>query len=139
MKKEAALLMAAMAIVGCSANSAQNNDEAAKLADHYFVLTSVDGKAIGLPEGVKPGIRFGENMHVSGVMCNRFFGQGKLEQGVLSLPQMASTRMLCSDPRLNEWENMLGKALTQGAKLTLDQQTLTLTGAGHKLVYRAEQ
>ncbi|WP_428945952.1 META domain-containing protein [Pantoea sp. FN060301] len=138
MKKEAALLMAAMAIAGCSANSAQN-DEAVKLADRYFVLTSVDGEAIGLPEGVKPGIRFGEGMHVSGVMCNRFFGQGKLERGVLSLPQMASTRMLCSDPRLNEWETMLGKALTQGAKLTLDQQTLTLTGAGHKLVYRAEQ
>lgn len=138
MKKEAALLIAAMTLVGCSAQSAQR-DETAALADRHFVLTSVDGEAIGPREGVKPVIRFSSDMHVSGVMCNRFFGQGKLAKGVLTLPQMATTRMMCSDPKLNEWESMLGTVLSQGAKVTVEQQTLTLNGAGHKLVYRAEQ
>lgn len=136
MKRTGVLFAAAMLLAGCSTGA----DKAAHplLTDRNFVLKTVDGQAVTPPAGMKPGINFARDMRVSGVMCNRFFGQGKLEHGVLSVPHLASTRMLCIDPKLNEWETTIAKMLTTGAGLKLDQQTLTLSGSGHILVYIAD-
>ncbi|MCX8966419.1 META domain-containing protein [Erwinia psidii] len=133
MKKKGMVILAAILLSGCGALSgnAGNNP----LTDHNYILKSVDGKVVTSPAGMKPGISFSQDMHVSGVMCNRFFGQGKLEHGVLSVPQMASTRMLCIDPELNQWEAIIGKMLVAGATLHQDRKTLTLEGSGHSLVY----
>ncbi|WP_245174124.1 META domain-containing protein [Erwinia sp. QL-Z3] len=136
MKRTLAVLTAAMVLGGCS--SAARHDAQASLANRNFVLTTVDGQSISAPQGMKPGINFSDEMRVTGVMCNRFFGQGTLKDNVLSVPQMASTRMMCSDPKLNQWEMAIGKMLTAGATVKLEQNTLTLTGAGHSLVYRAQ-
>ncbi|WLS80571.1 META domain-containing protein [Erwinia pyri] len=133
MKNRTLILMGAMLLAGC-ATSQPNEKELAR----SFQLSSVDGQAITAPQGMKPGINFSKEMHVTGVMCNRFFGQGTLEKGVLSVPQMASTRMMCSDQKLNQWEMTLSQMLNAGAKLKLEQNTLTLQGAGHTLVYVAE-
>lgn len=133
MKNRTLILMGAMLLAGCA--TSQPNEK--KLA-RSFQLSSVDGQAITAPQGMKPGINFSKEMHVTGVMCNRFFGQGTLEKGVLSVPQMASTRMMCSDQKLNQWEMTLSQMLNAGAKLKLEQNTLTLQGAGHTLVYVAE-
>lgn len=136
MKKRIALLLVSMTLAGCSSLNHVNSDA---LANRNFVLKSVDGVAAEPHEGMKPGIHFSEDMRVTGVMCNRFFGQGKLENGVLSVPQMASTRMMCVDADLNAWEAAIGQMLTRGAKVSLQQDTLTLTGQDHALVYVAEQ
>lgn len=138
MKKSITLLMAAvtaMAVSGCSSSGVDNQ----QLRDRYFVLNSVDGKPVTAREGIRPGIRFSPEMRVSGVMCNRFFGQGQLSGEQLHVPQLASTRMRCRDDQLNQWEQMLGRVLEAGVTLSLHQQTLTLSGSGHTLVYRAEQ
>lgn len=135
MKKSLALLLASMVLAGCSSLNHVNSEA---LANRNFVLKSMDGVAVKPHEGMKPGIHFSEDMRVTGVMCNRFFGQGALENGVLSVPQMASTRMMCADPELNAWETAIGQMLTRGATLTLQQNTLTLTGKEHALVYVAD-
>jgi len=136
MNKYAALMLVAMLLTGCSSGGedAYHN----LLSDHNFVLKSVDGQVVTPVAGIRPGINFAQDMQVSGVMCNRFFGQGKLEHGELRVPQLASTRMLCIDPQLNEWEMMIGKMLTAGVTLQLERQTLTLSGSGHTLVYTAD-
>ena len=136
MKRTLAVLTAAMVLGGCS--SASQHDAQASLANRNFVLTTVDGQSISAPQGMKPGINFSDEMRVTGVMCNRFFGQGKLEQGRLSVPQLASTRMMCSDPQLNQWEQTLSAVLTRGAEVRLSGMTLTLTGSGHTLEYQAQ-
>lgn len=136
MNKTTLTLVAAMLLGGCASSSQPSPGDA--LANRSFVLTSVDGQAVTAPQGMKPGINFGEDMRVTGVMCNRFFGQGKLEKGGLSVPHMASTRMLCSDPALNQWEMAIGTMLTTGARIKLTENTLTLEGAGHSLVYLAQ-
>jgi heat shock protein HslJ len=133
MKNRTLILMGAMLLAGCT-TSQPNEKELAR----SFQLSSVDGQAITAPQGMKPGINFSKEMRVTGVMCNRFFGQGTLEKGVLSVPQMASTRMMCSDKKLNQWEMTLSQMLTTGAKLKLEQNTLTLEGSGHTLVYIAQ-
>lgn len=136
MKRTTLVLTAALLLGGCSAASQQG--EQTTLANRNFVLTTVDGQSISAPQGMKPGINFSEDLRVTGVMCNRFFGQGTLKDNVLSVPKMASTRMMCSDPKLNQWEMTIGKMLTSGATVKLEQNTLTLEGAGHSLVYLAQ-
>lgn len=136
MKKSILLMLATLAASGCSSDGNRFNEQL--LLNHYFVLTSVDGKPVEQRAGIRPGISFAPGLRVSGVMCNRFFGQGQLEQDRLKVPQLASTRMLCRDGELNQWEQMLGQVLNAGASVALQQQTLTLNGAGHTLVYRAE-
>lgn len=136
MYKTTLALVAAMLLGGCASSPQPAPGDV--LANRSFVLTSVDGKPVTAPQGIKPGINFGEDMRVTGVMCNRFFGQGKLEKGVLSVPHMASTRMLCSAPELNQWESLIGNMLAAGARVKLAENTLTLEGAGHSLVYLAQ-
>ncbi|KAB8307433.1 META domain-containing protein [Erwinia endophytica] len=136
MNKHAALILVALLLAGCS--SGGENASHNSLSDHNFVLKGVDGQAVTPSVGIRPGINFAQDMRVSGVMCNRFFGQGKLQHGKLSVPQLSSTRMLCIDPQLNEWETMIGKMLTTGVTLKLERQTLTLSGSGHTLVYVAD-
>lgn len=136
MKIKSALLVATLLLSGCGAGP--DKTAHSSLSGHNFILTRVDGQPVTPPAGMKPGISFAQDMHISGVMCNRFFGQGKLEHGVLTVAQLASTRMMCSDTVLNQWEATISKMLTAGARLQLNQQTLTLQGSGHTLVYVSE-
>ncbi|MFB9086705.1 META domain-containing protein [Erwinia tracheiphila] len=133
MKKNGTLIPAAVLLSGCSSWS--DKPIQPTLTNQNFTLKSVDGQIVPPLAGMKLGISFAQNMRVSGVMCNRFFGQGALQQGVLRVPQLASTRMMCTDPSLNQWEVLIGEMLVEGAEFQLDQQTLTLKGAGHTLVY----
>lgn len=137
MKKSILLILATLAASGCSSNGNRLNEQ--QLLNHYFVLSEVDGKPVEQRAGIRPGISFAPGLKVSGVMCNRFFGQGQLEQGRLTVARLASTEMLCRDGELNQWEQMLGQVLNAGATVELNQPTLTLSGAGHTLVYRAAQ
>lgn len=39
-------------------------------------------------------------MMISGSMCNRFSGEGKLSNGELTAKGLAMTRMMCANPQL---------------------------------------
>ncbi|OKB65335.1 heat-inducible protein [Serratia marcescens] len=135
MRKTAATALAALALTGCSMmqhTTVAPND----LLHHNFVLQSVDGEAAKLPPGGGLlNLEFGEHLHVSGAMCNRFFGQGQLDDGVLTVKPLAMTRKLCPDDQRNQWDRVIGTVLENGAKVTLSAQQLTLSGSGHTLVY----
>ena len=76
MNNFAALLAAGMLLSGCVYNS-KVSTSAEQLQHHRFVLTSVNGQP--LKEGAKPlELSFGEKTFVSGNMCNRFSGEGKI-------------------------------------------------------------
>lgn len=64
-------------------------------------------------------------------MCNRFFGSGQLQNGVLTVKNLASTRMLCTDAQRNQWDQTLSAVLEKGAKISLNAQQLTLSGGDH--------
>ena len=116
---------------GCAgAKQPDRND----LLHRRFVLESVDGAAFS--SSVKtPDIEFNENFRVSGQMCNRYTGQGELANGVLTVRQMASTKMLCVDQELNALEQLFGVMLREGAAIDLSGTTLTLRQGGHVLVF----
>lgn len=138
MKKWFPITLATLLLAGC--NMSQNHQQsntvvASDLLHHHFILHSVDGVPVTAQQGNIPDIEFGEKMHVSGAMCNRFSGQGELENGVLTVKHLASTRMLCADPLRNQWDQTLSNVLANGATLSLNAQQLTLSGSDHQLVY----
>ena len=134
MNKFAALLAAGMLLSGCVYNS-KVSTSAEQLQHHRFVLTSVNGQP--LKEGAKPlELSFGEKTFVSGNMCNRFSGEGKVSDGELKVKALAMTRMLCADPQLNELDVTLGKMLRDGAQVDLTENQLTLATADRTLVYK---
>lgn len=137
-KPLAALLVACSALMGCAqGDNANTGASAEQLQHHRFVLESVDGKPLTLPGNSQrqPSIDFGEKMHISGAMCNRFNGQGQLNDGVLTA-RLASTRMMCVEPQLNELDNLLGQMLAAGAHVSVTNDRLTLKNAQHTLVYK---
>lgn len=140
MNKFAALLAAGMLLSGCVYNSKVSTG-AEQLQHHRFVLTSVNGQPLN--NGDKPlELSFGEKMpvtgkmFVSGNMCNRFSGTGKVSDGALKVEELAMTRMLCADPQLNSLDATLGKMLREGAQVDLTENQLTLATADQTLVYK---
>ncbi|HFI4751823.1 TPA: heat shock protein HslJ [Escherichia coli] len=85
---------------------------------------------------VTPEISFGEKMMISGSMCNRFSGEGKLSNGELTAKGLAMTRMMCANPQLNELDNTISEMLKEGAQVDLTANQLTLATAKQTLTYK---
>ena len=129
----AVLCLPVFLTAACAGAKAPTRDE---LLHRRFVLTSVDG----VPQAaspITPDIEFNEGFRVSGRMCNRYAGQGKLENGLLTVGQMISTKMLCTDDALNRLDGLLAAMLAAGARADLSGGTLTLRQGGHTLVFTA--
>jgi len=122
-------LAAGVTMAGDSAITQQD------ILHHRFVLVSVDGKDFSAKEPV-PSIEFNEGLRIYGAVCNRFRGQGRLVGNVLTVEQLASTKMLCADPDINELENLLTRMLSEGAELRLDGQRLMVRQGEHELLYK---
>ncbi|QBH96250.1 heat shock protein HslJ [Limnobaculum zhutongyuii] len=137
MKIALPFIISAVLLSGCTltdGNAVKESD----LLHHNFILTSVDGKNMAdtTKEKRPLNIEFGENMHVSGAMCNRFMGQATLTNGVLTTKQLASTRMACIDEQISQLDQVIATTLNNGAKVTLDQGVLTLSSSQHTLTYK---
>lgn len=138
MKALLPLIISAVLVAGCTSQSEQNSVKESDLIHHNFILTSVDGISIeNSAKQPRPlNIEFGENMHISGAMCNNFMGKGTLKNNVLTTSQLASTRMACLDEQRANLDQVIANVLNKGATVSLDQGTLTLTTPEHRLTYR---
>ena len=128
MKKVAAFVALSLLMAGCV-----SNDKIAvtpeQLQHHRFVLESVNGKPVTSDKN-PPEISFGEKMMISGSMCNRFSGEGKLSNGELTAKGLAMTRMMC------ELDNTISEMLKEGAQVDLTANQLTLATAKQTLTYK---
>ena len=124
------LLLAAMPLLAaCAAGSSAQGGGAVNEADllnRRFVLSKVNGEPFVSQERT-PELQFNPDMRVSGQLCNRFTGVGRLDKGTLTVPQMASTMMLCADQRLNELEQDVTAMLREGAALRMENGALLLS------------
>ena len=133
MKKVVTLIALSMLMAGCVSNGKVSVNRE-QLQHHRFVLQSVNGKAVTATN--PPELSFGENMTVSGKMCNQFRGQGKLSDGELKVKDMAMTRMMCADPQLNALDGIVSEMFKQGAQVDLTADQLTLATAEQTLTYK---
>ncbi|MBS3045839.1 MULTISPECIES: heat shock protein HslJ [Enterobacter] len=142
MKKLVAVTFLSLALAGC-VNPGKASVQPEQLQNHRFVLENVDGKAI-TKTATQPEISFSalsdisliKNITVSGVMCNRYNGQGKLSEGALTVKTLAMTRKLCTDPQLNELDQAIGDMLRKGAQVDLTEDQLTLATAEKTLMFK---
>lgn len=137
-KHLAMLLCAALTVLTMACEKRLGGGHAVTQQDllhHRFVLVSFNGKDFSAKNRV-PFIEFNKGMRVSGVVCNRFTGKGLLDGSVLTVEQMISTRRFCSDPDLNELENLLTWMLSGGMELRLYEQHLFLRQDGYELLYK---
>ncbi|WP_253377109.1 heat shock protein HslJ [unidentified bacterial endosymbiont] len=142
MKKLVALSIISLVLTGC-VNPGKASVQVDQLQSHRFVLENVDGKTLkstsAQPEmafSAQPGIGLLKNISVTGVMCNRFNGQGKLTEGELKVGNLAMTRKLCADQQLNTLDQALTDMLRKGAQVDLTQDQLTLATAERTLMFK---
>ena len=133
MKNVVTLIALSMLMAGCVSNGKVSVNRE-QLQHHRFVLQSVNGKAVTATN--PPELSFGENMTVSGKMCNQFHGQGKLSDGELKVKDMAMTRMMCADPQLKALDGIVSEMFKQGAQVDLTADQLTLATAEQTLTYK---
>ena len=127
------LLLALILLSACSSTPSFVQQE---LQHHHWVLDKLDGQAIPSSRVNPPDIEIGEHFTVNGIAgCNRYFGQGHLEDDRLWVTSLGSTAMACP-PRLDQIEQAVLATLMEGATLSGTPQTLILTGKRHRLEYR---
>ncbi|MDU5454178.1 heat shock protein HslJ [Pseudescherichia vulneris] len=134
MKRVIALTGLCVLLAGC-VRDGKVSVTSDQLIGHRFVLENVNGKAI-TPGENPPELRFGEKMAISGSMCNRFSGKGKLSSGELTAKELVMTRMACIDPQRSELDSVIGTVLKDGAQVDLTDSQLTLTTADKTLIYK---
>ncbi|MCD7897619.1 MAG: META domain-containing protein [Planctomycetaceae bacterium] len=123
---------------GSTATSGTGTVNAADLVGRTFILARVDGKPFQSEMGRQPSISFASDMRVSGSACNQFSGPGELEDGVLTVANAASTMMLCVDQALSAFERDFHQMLRDGATVSLDGDTLTLSRDSRRFEYTLE-
>lgn len=142
MKKLMALSVISLVLTGC-VNPGKASVQPEQLTSHRFVLENVNGKAVKNTT-TPPEISFNalsdislvNNISVSGAMCNRFSGQGKLSEGELKVKTLAMTRKLCTEPQLNELDQAIGDMLRKGVQVDLTEDQLTLATADKTLMFK---
>jgi len=69
-------------------------------------------------------------------MCNRFIGEGRLNNGKLKVSKMTAIKTLCASSQLNALDSTLNAMLNSGAEVDLTASQLTLATATQSLVYQ---
>lgn len=111
-----------------------------ELQHHDYQLVSVNGKVFEAGKNeAAPTIAFSQDMRVTGTMCNNFFGQATLSnRGILRAQGVGMTRMLCTDPLLNQLDGDIAQLLENGAEaiVSTDGQFLRLSNTTTQLEFK---
>ncbi|MWN31085.1 MULTISPECIES: META domain-containing protein [unclassified Gilliamella] len=125
------LFTLSLVMSGCNkSNKIQDTD----LMHHRFVLIKSNGQPVSLDEQAE--LIFGEKMTITGKMCNQFSGQVTLNKDSINGSGLAMTKMLCSDEQLNQLDYIITQLITNGAKINLNNNQLTLKNNENELIYQ---
>lgn len=109
--------------IGCSSTGTVTSEQ---LKYTKWQLSRVDGLAI--PASYSASLSFIEALQVNGFAgCNKFFGEGELDESHLTVNKLGMTRKSCGE-QLDEFELQLLDTLRQGAALQIKGQQLVLNG-----------
>lgn len=146
MKKLMLSTAALFVIAACSSGTTNMSQLDTKIATvqelqhHNYELISINGKAFEPGKGdFTPNIAFGQDMKVTGTMCNNFFGQATLSsRGILRAKGAGMTRKFCDDEVLNQLDGDMSELLELGAEAIVSQdgQYLRLSNTGTQLEFK---
>ena len=123
----AALPVVVLLLAACAAASGAAEDD---LVGRSFESTDVEGHT--LVEGTVITLIVSSDGVSANAGCNTLFGDATWDDGVLRMPQAASTMMAC-DPALMDQDQWLGALLESSPPYELDGDTLTLGEAGQRI------
>ena len=128
------LIATAFAISGCNKS---NNVKDTDLMHHHFVLVKANGQEIASDKYAE--LEFGENMTITGKMCNLFSGKVALNDNVIKGAGLAMTKMVCPDKELNELDTVIEDLIVKGAKIELTKDQLILKNEDNELTYKLKE
>ncbi|MFQ1008837.1 META domain-containing protein [Gilliamella apicola] len=128
------LIATAFAISGCNKS---NNIKDTDLMHHHFVLVKANGQEIVSDKYTE--LEFGENMTITGKMCNLFSGKVALNDNVIKGAGLAMTKMVCPDKELNELDTVIEDLIVKGAKIELTKDQLILKNEDNELTYKLKE
>lgn len=109
--------------VGCVSKTTVSNEQ---LKYTQWQLSRVDG--LTLAPSFSASMSFIDALQVNGFAgCNKFFGEGQLEDNQLSISKLGMTRKSCG-AELDVFERQLLQTLKQGAMIKIEQQQLIMQG-----------
>lgn len=120
------LIASLLGISACSEEQQAAKDVRDMLAGQKFVIVSLDGTSFPSLQDQSLYVQFDSTLKLSGHVCNEFSGASSFKNSVLQVPRLDSTNMLCSD-EINGLERVLFTLLQNGAEVTLEAETLTLS------------
>jgi heat shock protein HslJ len=126
MRRWGAGLVAALGlIVAACGDDDASTPSAEQLDGQTFESTSVEGRE--LVGGTKVTLNFDDDGLAVRAGCNTLFGGFEIAGGVIAVGAMAQTMMACTDD-LTQQDQFLVEFFEAGPTITLDHETLTLTG-----------
>lgn len=109
------------------------------LTHQKFVLVQVnEADYVAERDLPTPTLEFGDDFQVRGRICNNYHGPGELQNDVLSVRAVASTRMLCPNSNLTQLETKFFQMLESGVNLSMDGDRLYLKQGDSSLVFKAQ-
>lgn len=123
-------------LFACSSESnvnAEENIQAITLQDiqKEWQLVSIDNNNTS----VVSSLNIDNQAQATGnLACNNFFGTIKLQENKLRIDKMGSTRKMCI-PEINNVEMAVSSTLSTWSEIHVIEQTLTISGSQHTLVY----
>ena len=128
------LIATAFAISGCNKS---NNIKDTDLMHHHFVLVKANGQEIASDKYAE--LEFGENMTITGKMCNLFSGKVALNDNVIKGAGLAMTKMICPDGELGKLDAIIEDLIVKGAKIELTKDQLILKNEDNELTYKLKE
>ena len=128
------LIATAFTISGCNKS---NNVKDTDLMHHHFVLVKANGQEIASDKYAE--LEFGENMTITGKMCNLFSGKVTLNDNVIKGAGLAMTKMACPDRELGELDAVIEDLIVKGAKIELTKDQLILKNEDNELTYKLKE
>lgn len=123
MKLVALAMLVIVLCVGCTTTGKVTSEQ---LKYTQWQLITVNG--LSIPVSYRVSMHFIEALQVNGFAgCNRFFGEGDLNNNQLVVNKLGMTRKSCGE-EVNAFEQQFLRALKQGAELKMQGQQLVMQG-----------
>lgn len=127
----AVLLSGTLIMIGCDQS---NKVKAEDLMHHRFVLIKANGQDISPDKHAE--LEFGENMNISGQMCNYFTTKVRLINDTIINPIFNITHLVCEDNQLDKLDTIITQLIQKGASVSLNKEQLTLKNKDNELIYQ---
>lgn len=126
-RRAPSLLIAVLIAAGGCGSMDRNEAAPSPLAASRWVARAIDGEPVA--EGVESTLTFAEGGRVAGSTgCNRYTGQATIDGAALTFGPIATTRMACPPPRMDE-ERRFSAALQATAGWRIEDGELVLVDA----------